>query len=115
MVVTTVLEATGEGVGECNAPNYTSRLYREATDDIRSIVRVIKHVMHSDDITFDAALHAVRVDLFKDSTKWEHVFAMAASFALVPIMGLVVKEMVSWNFKESAAEQGIYLIHYRDT
>jgi hypothetical protein len=95
----TVLEATGEGEGERNAPNDTShsRRNREAIDDIQSIGTLVRYLF-TDNIKFDMAVHALRVDL---STKWDHVVAVVACFVFVAIMRLGVKELVHWISKES--------------
>jgi hypothetical protein len=98
----TVLEVTGEG--ERNVPNYTSRRNREATEQIPYLIGTAIQHIYSDDITFDAANHALRVELFKDLTKWEHVLKMGCyavvmirCFAFVTIIAWrAVKEMIRW-------------------
>jgi hypothetical protein len=74
----------------------------EPEDQIQSIGTLVRDLFHSDDnITFDAVLHALRVDLVEDSTKWDHVVAVGGCFAVVPIMRLVVNEMIRWISEES--------------
>jgi hypothetical protein len=94
----TIFEATGEG-GR-NATRVVNR-NAEPKDQIQSIGMVIQDLFYSDNITFDAALHALHVELVEDSTKWEHFVTVGGCFAVVPIMWLVVKEMLRWISKES--------------
>jgi hypothetical protein len=73
----------------------------EPEDQIQSIGTLVQNLFSSDKITFYAALHALRVDLVDDSTKWDHVVAMSGCFAVVHIMWLVVNEMMRWIPEES--------------
>jgi hypothetical protein len=67
-----------------------------AVDQIQSIGTLVQDILYSDNIRFDAALHALRVDLLEDSTKWDHFVAVA----VIPIMWLVVNKAIRWLSKE---------------
>jgi hypothetical protein len=89
----TILEAIGEG--ERNALRaVVNRNDAEAEDQIQSIGELIQHLLYSDDMTFDAALNALCVDLVKDPTKWEHVIAMGCSAVAPIVVWRVVKMMI---------------------
>jgi hypothetical protein len=104
----TVLEATGEGEGERNAPNDTGRRKREAVDQVQSPRMLARGIFESDNIKFDEAFHALLKDFLGDSTIWDHVVAVAmlpimwllTKKMTTAIMGLVVKEMICWNTNE---------------
>jgi hypothetical protein len=94
-------ESTAEAVSAFNTENEENTSNAEPEDQIQSIGALIKDLFYSDNITFDAGLHALRVELVEDSTKWEHFVAVGSCFAVVPIMWHVAKEMLRWISKES--------------
>jgi hypothetical protein len=69
-------------------------------EPIQSIWMLIRDLNHSDTAKVDAALEALRVDLVKDSTIWDHFVAVGSCFATVQLAKLVVKETMRWISEE---------------
>jgi hypothetical protein len=99
--VTTERDSTVDAISTSTTEHEESTSNAEPEDQIQSIGTLIQDFFHSDNITFDATLHALRVDFVKNSTKWDHVVAVGGCFAVVPIMWLFVKEMIRWSSTES--------------
>jgi hypothetical protein len=97
--VVTERESIADTVSATNTEHDESIFNAEPVDKIQSVGTLIQHLLYSDNITFDAAIHALRVDLEEDSTKWYHFVAVSSCFAVVPITWLVVKEMIRWVSK----------------
>jgi hypothetical protein len=87
-------------VSASNSEHDESIFNAEPDDQVPSIGTLVLYLF-TDNIAFDAAVHALHVDLVESSTKWDHVVAVIGCVALVPIMRLVVKELVHWISKES--------------
>jgi hypothetical protein len=94
--VATERDVTADAVFASNIKHEESTSNAEPEGQIPNIWTLIQDLFYSDNITPDVALHALRVDLVEDSTKWGHFVAVGGCFAVVPIMWPVVKEMLRW-------------------
>jgi hypothetical protein len=89
--VATERDSTVDAVYTSYTEREESTANAEPEDRVPSIGTLVQYLF-----TFDAALPALRVDLFEASTKWDRVVAVGGCFAVVPIMWLVAKEMIHW-------------------
>jgi hypothetical protein len=99
--VATERVSTADAVSAFDIEHEESTSNAEPKDQIQSIGTLVQDIFYSDNITFYAALHSVRMNLVENSTKWDHVVAVGGCFAVVPIMRLVVNEMIRWLSKEA--------------
>jgi hypothetical protein len=97
MNVATERDSTADAVSASNTEHDESIF----DDQVPSIGTLVRYLFAFDNVAFDTAFHALRVDLVDNSTKWDHVVAVGSCFAIVPIMWLVVKEMKCWISTES--------------